>query len=422
MYYQIMKKSLLFIMSMAMLATFGCSDDDNKAPWEELPSGPITGADAMITFNGDRSYGSVQIKADNSSKGVINVVNVLPGYPEVTMAVDMAQQPDGSFNVTGATTLDTPPCMLPSSKSDEKLVIYNLSVEGNVTTQGKADMNFKAVLADNVQNHVTGTWVLAEYLPLTPEGMANAPVQVSWVTKSGGVEMDARLSAMASLLAGNIVYQMLKSVTFSPDGNVTALYSSGFDLVTFMEAGVDKQQGRYIHVNNDWKESPRNLAFWYSPGNYLCVIPYMPNIMAQIAIDNGEDPDLNNGALPEMEKQLLEKLAQLGVDVSVLMENFEYWNKNGIPLQIVRSDYNSMSLVLDEKMIDSVVKAFIPALDKLDEKLAEMIAADPNDPVVKLLMTEIMPELGINKLVDLGSLWINDTESFTIALKLNRAQ
>ncbi len=189
-----------------------------------------------------------------------------------------------------------------------------------------------------------------------------------------------------------------------------------------MEAGVDKQQGRYIHVNNDWKESPRNLAFWYSPGNYLCVIPYMPNIMAQIAIDNGEDPDLNNGALPEMEKQLLEKLAQLGVDVSVLMENFEYWNKNGIPLQIVRSDYNSMSLVLDEKMIDSVVKAFIPALDKLDEKLAEMIAADPNDPVVKLLMTEIMPELGINKLVDLGSLWINDTESFTIALKLNRAQ
>lgn len=50
-----------------------------------------------------------------------------------------------------------------------------------------------------------------------------------------------------------------------------------------------------------------------------------------------------------MEKQLLEKLAQLGVDVSVLMENFEYWNKNGIPLQIVRSDYNSMSLVLDEK-------------------------------------------------------------------------
>ena len=94
MYYQIMKKSLLFIMSMAMLATFGCSDDDNKAPWEELPSGPITGADAMITFNGDRSYGSVQIKADNSSKGVINVVNVLPGYPEVTMAVDMAQQPD----------------------------------------------------------------------------------------------------------------------------------------------------------------------------------------------------------------------------------------------------------------------------------------------------------------------------------------
>ena len=35
----------------------------------------------------------------------------------------------------------------------------------------------------------------------------------------------------------------------------------------------------------------------------------MPNIMAQIAIDNGEDPDLNNGALPEMEKQLLEKLA-----------------------------------------------------------------------------------------------------------------
>lgn len=58
--------------------------------------------------------------------------------------------------------------------------------------------------------------MLADYLPLTPEGMANAPVQVSWVTKSGGVEMDARLSAMASLLAGNIVYQMLKSVTFSP--------------------------------------------------------------------------------------------------------------------------------------------------------------------------------------------------------------
>lgn len=201
-----MNRTFLTILFSLSLAIFSACSDDDKAPWQELPTGPITGADAMLTFNGDRSYGTLTVDAHDAKNGSITLSNVIPGYPEVIIDVALDEQPDGSFTLKGTKKLNTPPAMLPDSRADATAAIYDLTAEGTVSPDGKAAVAVTSALTTKAEGRLAGTWVPARLLPLAPDAMSEAPVVVSMTGTGNPAETD-KISSTLSLILGNLVYQ-----------------------------------------------------------------------------------------------------------------------------------------------------------------------------------------------------------------------
>lgn len=410
-----MNRTFLTILFSVSLAIFSACSDDDKAPWQELPSGPITGADAMLTFNGDRSYGTLTVDARNAQSGTITLTNVIPGYPEIIMDVALDEQPDGSFTLKGTKNLNTPPAMLPDSRADTPSSIYTLTAEGTVSPDGKAAVAVTSALTTKAEGKLAGTWAPAKLLPLTPEGMAGAPVVVSLPGMENSPQT-AKIGPTLSLILGNLVYQTIKSVSFNPDGNVIATFTREVDFLKMMSEGIDKTTGTYSPVAGTWETSGKNLMFWYCAGDMLMLTPYVPNILDQIMIDNGQNPNENDGAMAEIEKILIGKLTDAGVDTDALTSLFAKINKTGFPI-VVAENPSGISLVLTKEMLDPIVTPLLPALPALDAKLDAMIAANPDDKTLTMITQELFPQLNIAHLSDLTDLW-NNAGDLTITLNL----
>lgn len=410
-----MNRTFLTILFSVSLAIFSACSDEDKAPWQELPTGPITGADAMLTFNGDRSYGTLTVDARNAQSGTITLSNVIPGYPEIIMDVALDEQPDGSFTLKGTKNLNTPPAMLPDSRADTPSSIYTLTAEGTVSPNGKAAVAVTSALTTKAEGKLAGTWVPAKLLPLTPEGMAGAPVVVSLPGMESSPET-AKIGPTLSLILGNLVYQTIKSVSFNPDGNVITTFTREVDFLKMMSEGIDKTTGTYSPVAGTWETSGKNLMFWYCAENMLMLTPYVPNILDQIMIDNGQDPNKNDGAMSEIEKILIEKLTAAGVDTEALITLFSKINKTGFPIVVVENP-SGISLVLTKEMLDPIVTPLLPALPALDAKLEALIAANPDDKTLAMITQELFPQLNITHFSDLTDLW-NNAGNLTITLNL----
>lgn len=410
-----MNRTFLTILFSLSLAIFSACSDDDKAPWQELPTGPITGADAMLTFNGDRSYGTLTVDAHDAQSGTIALSNVIPGYPEIIMDVELDEQPDGSFTLKGTKNLNTPPAMLPDSRADAPSSIYTLTAEGTVSPDGKAAVAVTSALTTKAEGRLAGTWVPGRLLPLAPEAMPEASVVVSLTGMESSPET-AKIGPTLSLILGNLVYQTIKSVSFNPDGNVTATITREADFLKMMSEGIDKTTGTYSPVAGTWETSGKNMMFWYCAGDMLMLTPYVPNILDQIMIDNGRDPNENDGAMAEIEKILIGKLTAAGVDTDALITLFAKINKTGFPIMVAENP-SGISLVLTKKMLDPIVKPLLPALPALDAKLDAMIAANPDDKTLAMITQELFPQLSIEHLSDLAGLW-NNADDITITLNL----
>lgn len=410
-----MNRTFLTILFSLSLAIFSACNDDDKAPWQELPTGPITGADAILTFNGDRSYGTLTVDAHDAKNGSITLSNVIPGYPEVIIDVALDEQPDGSFTLKGTKKLNTPPAMLPDSRADATAAIYDLTAEGTVSPDGKAAVAVTSALTTKAEGRLAGTWVPARLLPLAPDAMSEAPVVVSMTGTGNPAETD-KISSTLSLILGNLVYQTIKSVSFNPDGNVTATFTREADLLKMMTEGIDKTTGTYSPVAGTWETSGKNLIFWYCAGDMLMLTPYVPNILDQIMIDNGQNPNENDGAMAEIEKIFIGKLTAAGVDTNALITLFAKINKTGFPI-VVAENPSGISLMLTKDMLDPIVNPLLPALTALDAKLDAMIAANPDDKTLAMITQELFPQLNIAHLSDLAGLW-NNADDITITLNL----
>ncbi len=369
----------------------------------------------MLTFNGDRSYGTLTVDAHDAQNGSITLSNVIPGYPEVIMDVALDEQPDGSFTLKGTKKLNTPPAMLPDSRADATAAIYDLTAEGTVSPDGKAAVAVTSALTTKAEGRLAGTWVPARLLPLAPDAMSEAPVVVSMTGTGNPAETD-KISSTLSLILGNLVYQTIKSVSFNPDGNVTATFTREADLLKMMTEGIDKTTGTYSPVAGTWETSGKNLIFWYCAGDMLMLTPYVPNILDQIMIDNGQNPNENDGAMAEIEKIFIGKLTAAGVDTNALITLFAKINKTGFPI-VVAENPSGISLMLTKDMLDPIVNPLLPALTALDAKLDAMIAANPDDKTLAMITQELFPQLNIAHLSDLAGLW-NNADDITITLNL----
>lgn len=406
---------------MAVMMTFAaCSDSDEEAAWKQLPTEPISGDNAMLTVNGGSTTGSVQLTATGATQGTLLLTNVLPGYAEISMDVTLSGRTDGTFDITGEKGLTTPPSMI--SRADAESVIFNISVSGNVTPEGKATVNLTSALSTEAQGGLAGTWnMLTELGQLNGAALAAAPLWVKW-NASEPTEANAEHFALCLRTSGSsLLYQFLHSVTFSTDGNITAEYWSGKidDMMTGMFGGIEERADKTavmknLHEDEPWLESPKNLAFWYVKGDNLYVVPNITAILAQVGEDSGSSVDTGNLDI----SALLSKLGEYGITLTPgLLSTVTGWLQTGIPLKYVKSD-GALKLYVDKEMCGPVIEALLPALPKLDEAIADLIADNPDDQNIQMLPMFIgMFQIG-GKFANLESIWNNNTEEFEISLNL----
>ena len=240
------------------------------------------------------------------------------------------------------------------------------------------------------------------------------------IALKGQPEKYAELSATLSLLGGLAFYNCIGALDLQGNGSMVIDYSTAIDLARAMREGIDQNNGIYKAIT-DFKGSPgRNLVFWYSHSPYLMVTPYIPNISYKIDVDNGKNPNLNDGAVTEKLEKMLADLSAMGIDTKALMSTFESLNSTGIPMAAAATG-SSLKLVIDKKMLDPFVSLLAPALPALDVKLKDFLADPANAGVADILTTQLFPALGITSLQDLGKLWEDGIESFTITINLVKA-
>ncbi|MDE6416036.1 MAG: hypothetical protein K2K68_03290 [Duncaniella sp.] len=413
-----MKKSFIsFAVLAGALMAVSCSDD--KKPWQEIPSSHITGSDAVVTFNGDRSYGVVTVHTRSESRAVVSLSNIIPGYSDITIPADMKQSGDGTFALTGSTTLSTPPVIFPISRADALPEIYRMDLTGTVTTSGKAQIAVTSTLTAEAQGNITGKWVPEKMLPVSAELMAHAPVVIE-IGLKGQPEKSAELSATLSLLGGLALYNSVGALDLQENGSMVVDYSTAIDLARAMREGIDQTNGIYKAIADFKGSTGRNLVFWYSRNTFLMVTPYIPNISYKIDVDNGKNPNLNDGAVTEKLEKLLADIAAMGIDTKALMATFESINSTGIPV-VATASGTSLKHVIDKKMLDPFVGLLAPALPALDAKLKDYLADPANAAVADILTSQLFPALGITSLQDLGKLWEEGIDTFTVTINLVKA-
>lgn len=410
-------KKLFTLLALAATMTFAaCSDSDEEAAWKQLPTEPISGENAALTVNGGSTSGSVQLTATSATQGTLLLTNVLPGYAEISMDVTLSERTDGTFDITGEKGLTTAPSMIARAAEP---VIFNISVSGNVTPEGKATVNLTSALSTEAQGGLAGTWDLLGEVKLKEEdgSLPTAPLWVTW-SAIDPTQANAEQFALTLRTFGSpLLYQVLHSVTLSADGNITAKYWSGdVDLMTALFSGTDTDEEAKIttfvnlHEDEPWLESPKNLAFWYVKDDNLYVVPNIAAILAQVGEDSGSDV---SGSLGDL-TGILAALGEYGIKIDALLPLVTQWMETGIPLKYVKSN-GALKLYVDKEMCRPVIEALLPALPKLDEMIAKLIAENPDDEMIQMLpMLVVM--CGIQNFAALEPIWNDNTDEFEIAL------
>lgn len=142
-----MKNKFLWMAALALVLNLfcACSDDDEKEIWKELPTTPIKidGSNATLTVNGETSTtGQVAFKAESESRAMLTLTDVVGGYPNLDIPVEMTPQTGGnSYAFTGSTTVNTAP-QVRSVSADPALL--TVDVNGTISTDGKVSITLTA--------------------------------------------------------------------------------------------------------------------------------------------------------------------------------------------------------------------------------------------------------------------------------------
>ena len=417
-----MKK--LFITLAAAMAFAACSEDEPVAPaaWEQLPTAPISGENATLTVNGQSgTSGSVQLTAASATQGTLLLENVLPGYAAIEMEVTLTERPDGTFDLAGEKGLTTPPAMI--TKAADEPVIFQVSAAGNISPEGKASITLTSVLSTEAQGGLTGAWDLLKKVTVDDYGaLLTAPVLATWSAKDLEQPNAEQLATTVRTIASTLLYQFLHSVTFSKEGTATAEYrklGEEFDfqseIMNCMFYGFEYDEDYNpigiadLHPDIPWLDSPKNLLYWYVKDGYLYVVPDIAAILAQIKEDSGSDVSGGQSGITG----LLTSLGEYGINVEALLPLVMQWMETGIPLKYEKTA-DGLKLYADKEMCRPVIEALLPALPKLDEKIAEL--ANSEDPMMQTLPTMLPTMLGVENLASLKTIWENNTDQFEISL------
>lgn len=405
-----MKKNLfyLFVLICSMSLFAACSsDNDEDTAWKQIPETEISGDNAVLKINDEvRASGSMQMKVQNATEATVNLKNVLPGYSEISVPVELKKQADGSYLFAGKSSLSTPPSMMTKSTAPA-FVIYDLSLQGNITLDGKASAQLTSKLNSAAQGELTGTWKLQTKVTSDKGAVAAAPLFLVWSALEIGKPNLEQAANLVNLFGSMALVNVLNQVTFGEDGNITAKYWSDVDMNDIMGGADDN--GNLNSSHTEWLDSPKGLAFWYAKDGMLYVVPSISAILKKAGTEgNASTSDLT---------AVMAKLAAYGVNVETLMPTVMQWMTTGIPLKY-NVDGNALKVYVDKVMVTPFVEALLPALPKLQVEL-EKILADPNNGNAGMIKMALAM-MGIEKLTDIETIWKENTKDFNLSLNFTK--
>lgn len=140
-----MKKNLLYLLALicTMSLFTACSDDDNE-PWKEIPQGEISAdsGNATLLINGESSTtGSVKMSVKNELEATLEMKNVIPGYSDLNVDVELQKQSDNSYRFSGTAQINTAPTTRLAASAPALLTV---EVNGTITLDGKVNLNVTA--------------------------------------------------------------------------------------------------------------------------------------------------------------------------------------------------------------------------------------------------------------------------------------
>lgn len=139
-----MKKNLFYLFALicSMSLFTACSDDEET--WKEIPQTEISvgSGNATLLINGEASTtGSVQMTVKNPSEATLAMKDVVPGYSDLTVDVELQEQADKSYKFAGTAQINTAPATKLAASDP---AILTVEVDGTITLDGKVTLNVTA--------------------------------------------------------------------------------------------------------------------------------------------------------------------------------------------------------------------------------------------------------------------------------------
>ena len=138
-----MKKNLFYLFALiCSMSLFTACGDDEDDTWKQIPQTEISGSDATLVINGAESTtGSVQMTVKNESVATLAMKNVIPGYSDLNVDVELQKQVDNSYKFAGTSQVNTAPT---TRLVNSAPAILTVEVDGSITLDGKVNLNVTA--------------------------------------------------------------------------------------------------------------------------------------------------------------------------------------------------------------------------------------------------------------------------------------
>lgn len=416
-------------------AMTSCSDENDTPSGDSLLAGTFTNklsagtaANLKLTYEGDTLIGKEVRLSTENGVSTLRLKGILPGDSCTTVSGVSLVAGDGGYTFSGSGTASN--------------VSTTFKYTGTVTTDGQMTLSLTNVRVPQGSLGQLGTLSLplfngqvGEYTTETIDGRTvdvtsfKAPIYYKMVTKHPDETNVVQLAyvMMLGTVLNNVVTSTLDDVTFSPDGNITAMYKSLNDTIGFQQ--LMNYAGLPHPDRSEFAASPRNLAMYYFSGaNTMYVVPNVDQITAQVQADRTRA--LGNN--PTAEKManiaaVLTKITTTGLRMTVTENPYRTAGLYNGSSDYVRyeGDYVAYADLTDLKSlmeVFDVLRALLPEdvqkedIFELLEKKGVNLPAEVEEymPMIKALV----PDTTVGGILTLLESNLNDFETLQLGFYL----
>lgn len=396
-------------MAFISLSMFSaCSDDDDNAqpliPAEKI-NGTYDGSSETsalaLTYGGEPLIGgNVSFQTTDNKTASLTLKNVIPGTSEITIDNVQLIGTTDAYTFNGSSTF---------TRAASGTIEYSGSIK-----EGQLELNINVTMATSTYS---GKYTLGRPRMGTEErwdwnwdeydafdaGLRNDPPTIERTTVPNSPfaclyciidikqptsydasrwpdgwdyvdyidsQMNGYNQSRMVRSAGLMLYQVLQSASLETDGNITASYSS--DPVEVSINWPTQEEIEQLTATKTWKNSPKNLAFWFEKDGMIYVKPNIAAIITQVLADNGQgdastiigmvNQILNNEDAANTINSLLEGFLKFRLEPATINLVLS-WVKDGVPLNIKSEDGHTY-LYLDKETMAILSKEF-PKLNAL---------------------------------------------------------